>query len=56
MCCKRLAAIGERTLFKPHATSTDCGMRARDGGAIGYAFIWGMTFSENRCTLFRVMP
>ena len=29
-----LSAIGERTLFKPHANSTACGARTRGGAAI----------------------
>src|SRR3981189_2216923 len=28
ICCSRLSAIGERTLLKPHANSTACGVRA----------------------------
>src|SRR5665647_829751 len=31
MCCSRLSAIGERTLLRPHANSTACGMRTRGG-------------------------
>ena len=34
MCCNRLAAIGERTLFIAQANSTDCGSRVRGGPAI----------------------
>ena len=33
MCCSRLSAIGERTLFIAQANSTDCGSRARGGPA-----------------------
>src|SRR4051794_6505208 len=29
MCRSRLSAIGDRTLFSPHANSTACGLRAR---------------------------
>jgi hypothetical protein len=38
MCCNRLAAIGDRTLFNPHAKSTACGARTREGAAIASNF------------------
>jgi hypothetical protein len=32
-------------------------LRAPGAAMEGYAFfVWGMAFSENRCTLFRAMP
>src|ERR1700688_3138922 len=33
MCCSRLSDIGERTLFRPHANSTACGARGREGAS-----------------------
>jgi hypothetical protein len=31
----------------PHANNTDCGLRARDGPTMRYAFfVWGMALSD----------
>src|SRR5436305_12268661 len=47
MCRSRLSAIGERTLFSPHANSTACGLRARGAGSTR------LDFSETAHDLIR---
>src|SRR5271168_4781274 len=39
--CSRLSAIGERTLFKPHANSTACGLRVRGIAAVIRMLLYG---------------
>jgi hypothetical protein len=57
ICRSRLSAIGERTLLRPHANSTACGVRTRDGVSTRYSsIVLGMPRLRNHAAPFPIIP